>query len=93
MEKKTIVARAKVLAGQEKEFINHAETLIQATRAEEGNISYNLYQDPFSPSSFIFYEEYKDMAAIKAHAASPHFKAFENGIKSLLESELLIETF
>lgn len=93
MEKKTIVARAMISTGKEKEFIALAEALIQATRAEEGNISYHLYQDPFSPSSFIFYEEYKDMAAIKTHATSTHFKTFEKGVQSLLASELMIETY
>ena len=48
MEKKTIVARAEVLEGKEKEFIAKAEKLIEATRAEEGNISYTLYQCPSS---------------------------------------------
>lgn len=55
MEKKTIVARAEVLPGKEQEFISKAEPLIQGTRAEEGNISYNLYQNPSNPTAFIFY--------------------------------------
>ena len=59
MEKKTIVARVEVLPGKEQEFISKAEPLIQETRNEEGNISYNLYQNPTNPVAFIFYEEYK----------------------------------
>lgn len=54
MEKKTIVARAEVLAGKEKEFMTAATALIEGTRAEAGNISYNLYQNPFCPTLFIF---------------------------------------
>lgn len=93
MEKKTIVARAEVLPGKEKEFISHAEKCIEATRTEEGNISYNLYQSPFTPCSFIFYEEYKDPSAIRKHATSAHFKVFADAINSILASELVIETF
>lgn len=93
MEKKTIVARAEVLPGKEKEFIAQAEIVIKATRTEEGNFSYSLYQSPFNPSSFIFYEEYKDQSAIRAHASSAHFKAFAEAIKTLLAEELIIETF
>jgi Uncharacterized conserved protein len=93
MEKKTIVARAEVLPGKEKDFLLLAETLISATRTEAGNISYNLYQNPFSPSSFIFYEEYKNQEAISAHGSSKHFLAFSDAVGSLLAEDLIIETF
>lgn len=93
MKKKTIVARAEVLAGKEKEFVTAAKALIEGTRGEEGNISYNLYQNPFHPTLFIFYEEYKDDKAMTVHAASAHFKAFGEAINGLLTSELIIESF
>ena len=93
MEKKTIVARAEVLEGKEKEFIAKAEKLIEATRSEEGNISYTLYQCPERPTMFIFYEEYKDKRAMAIHAASDHFKTFGKEIEGLLAQELSIETF
>lgn len=93
MEKKTIVARVEVLPGKEQEFISKAEPLIQGTRAEEGNISYNLYQNPANPVAFIFYEEYKDQRAMDVHAASAHFQAFGKAIEGLLASDLIIESF
>lgn len=71
MEKKTIVARVEVLPGKEQAFLQAADALIKGTRAEEGNISYNLYQNPSQPVAFIFYEEYKDQHAMDIHAASP----------------------
>ena len=49
MEKKTIVARVEVLPGKEQAFLQAADALIKGTRAEEGNISYNLYQNPSNP--------------------------------------------
>lgn len=64
MEKKTIVARVEVLPGKEQAFLQAADALIKGTRAEEGNISYNLYQNPSQPVAFIFYEEYKDQRAM-----------------------------
>lgn len=93
MEKKTIVARAEVLAGKENEFIAHAKKCIEATRTEEGNFSYSLYQSPFTPSSFIFYEEYKDQSSIQQHASSEHFKVFADAMKDILAEELIIEVF
>ena len=73
MEKKTIVARVEVLPGKEQAFLQAADALIKGTRAEEGNISYNLYQNPSQPVAFIFYEEYKDQRAI------PPFPGFWKG--------------
>lgn len=93
MEKKTIVARVEVLPGKEQAFINQAEALIQGTRAEEGNISYNLYQNPSDQKSFIFYEEYKNQQAMDAHAASAHFQVFAKAIGEMLASDLIIESF
>ena len=57
MEKKTIVARVEVLPGKEQAFLQAADALIKGTRAEEGNISYNLYQNPSQPVAFIFRSE------------------------------------
>lgn len=93
MNKKTIVARAEVLDGKEKDFMEAAEPLIAATRAEEGNISYNLYRHPVRSGSFLFYEEYKDQQAVDRHAASAHFRAFGKAIQGLLASELIVEVF
>ena len=70
-----------------------AEKLVNATRQEPGNVSYNLYQSPFDSTMFIFYEEYKDEDAFNAHANSEHFKAFAEAIPSMLAEELNIEQF
>lgn len=92
-EKKTIVCRVSVKAGQEEAFMNVAKVLVEATRQEAGNISYNLYRSPFDPQSFVFYEEYKDDAAFDFHANSEHFKAFAAAIPDMLAAELNIEQF
>ncbi|WP_234367863.1 putative quinol monooxygenase [Parabacteroides pacaensis] len=92
-EKKTIVCRVIVKEGQEAAFIDVAKTLVEATRKEPGNISYNLYQSPLDPKSFIFYEEYKDDDAFNFHANSDHFKAFADTIPNMLAAELNIEQF
>ncbi len=92
-EKKIIVARVTVKSGKEKAFLEVAKKLVEATRAEEGNVSYTLYQSPEQPTTFIFYEEYKDTAAFEAHASSEHFKTFADAIKDLLDGDLLVEQF
>lgn len=51
--------------------------LIAPSRAEPGCISYDAHQDEADPTLFVMWERWRDMAALEAHAASPHFLAFE----------------
>jgi quinol monooxygenase YgiN len=92
-EKKVIVARVLVKEGQEKAFIEVAGKLVEATRKEEGNLFYSLYQSPANATEFIFYEEYKDDAAFQTHGASAHFAAFVEGIKDLTAADLIVDQF
>jgi len=39
-------------------------------------VNYTLNIDEQDPDTFIFIERYQDMAALTAHSATPHFKAF-----------------
>jgi len=92
-EKTVIVARVIVNAGQEKAFIEIASKLVTATRAEEGNLFYTLYQSTENPSEFIIYEEYKDDDAFETHASSAHFAAFLEATGGMMAGELVIDQF
>ncbi|MDR1454190.1 MAG: antibiotic biosynthesis monooxygenase [Tannerella sp.] len=92
-DKKVIVARTAVKEGQEKAFIEVASKLVAATRQEEGNLFYTLYQSPLNPVEFIFYEEYKDDAAFQTHASSAHFAAFTEGIRDLTAGDFIVDEF
>ena len=81
--KKIIGAKLSIKAEKVGEFIAAAKTIIAASRAEPGCISYTLYQDPYDQTAFFFFEEWKDKAAIDAHFAMPHFKAFGEKMKDL----------
>ena len=92
-EKTVVVARVAVKEGQEKAFTEIAAKLVEATRAEEGNLFYSLYQSTENPSIFIIYEEYKDDAAFDAHANSAHFTAFAEATNDIMAGELVVDTF
>ena len=92
-EKTVIVARVIVKPGQEKAFVEVASQLVTATRAEEGNLFYTLYQSTENPAEFIFYEEYKDDAAFETHASSAHFAAFAEAIQDMVSGELVVDQF
>jgi quinol monooxygenase YgiN len=49
--------------------------LTQLSRAEPGNLQYQVHRDPENPELFFIYEQYADEAAFQAHVDSPHFQS------------------
>ena len=82
--KKMIVAKVFVKPGKETVFIREARTMIDSTLKEAGCESYQLYQDPYDNSKFVFVEEYKNQAAVDAHFATEHFNGFGAKIGDLI---------
>ena len=58
------------------EIVNALNTIVEATRQEEGNISYELHQDIANPNTYVFIEVWKSQEAIDAHNNSAHFQEF-----------------
>ena len=71
-----IVAKLKVKPDKIKAFTEAAKEMIEKSNKETGCKSYQLYQDPYDNTRFVFVEEYKNQAAVDAHFASDYFKAF-----------------
>ena len=49
------------------------KSLVSATRAEPGNITYDLFIAGEGDDGFYLIESYKDMASFEAHKASQHY--------------------
>ena len=79
-----IVAKLKVKADKVKAFTEAAKEIIEKSNKEAGCKSYQLYQDPYDNTRFVFVEEYKNQAAVDAHFASDYFKAFGPKIGDLV---------
>lgn len=82
--KMVIIAKLSLKPEKTKDFIAAAKEIIEKSNKEPGCISYQLYQDPYTVSKFVFVEEYKNQAAVDAHFASEHFKAFGPKIGDLV---------
>ena len=82
--KKIIGARLQVKAEKADEFVAAAKACIAASRAEPGNISYTLLQDPYEKTTFFFFEEWKSQQAIDDHFGTAHFKTFGAQLKDFL---------
>lgn len=61
---------------KENEFLTEIRPLIEASRAEEGNISYDLLKDTEKEGSYTMVELWEDMDAVKFHNQTEHFTTF-----------------
>lgn len=61
------------------------EGMIAPSRAEPGNLRYDLWQDQADPARFVFDELYIDAAANAAHRETPHFQAYLARINELAD--------
>ena len=68
-----IVATFRVRPDAVKEFRTLAERLVEGSRVEAGNVTYDLCVARDDAASFVVLEAWRDDAAIEAHNASPHF--------------------
>lgn len=59
--------------------------LLSPSRAEPGNLRYDLWQDQAEPTRFVLDELYVDADAVAAHRATPHFQAYLGSINDLAE--------
>lgn len=86
MEKLNIVAN--IVVGEEfrEELIPVFKKVVDETRKEAGNISYDLHQDVKNPLKFVILEAWKSQDAINEHNASKHFNEFAKAIENKIDS-------
>lgn len=59
------------------------EPLVEATLAEDGNVTYGFWVDPNQKGVFRVYEEWASADAMGEHMASAHMAEFLGGMASL----------
>lgn len=82
--KMMIIAKLSVKPEKIREFTEVAKEMIGKSNTESGCSFYQLYQNPFDNSKFVFVEEYNNQAAVDAHFATDYFKAFGPKIGDLI---------
>lgn len=82
----TVVAIIRAEEGQEEAARAALEALIAPTRAEDGCIQYDLHRDHADPGLFIFYENWRDEAALERHLAAPHLVAHGERSRGIIKS-------
>ena len=71
-----VIAFVGVKPGSEPAFEAAASVCTAASRNEPGVLHYDLWREAEGDRRYVFNELYVDQAAVAAHMASDHFKAF-----------------
>lgn len=74
-------------------LLDLAAMLTPLSRAEPGCIRYDFLQAPLDPRQFVFFELWKDRAALDAHFATPYFLTLAAQLPSLIEGQAEIVTY
>lgn len=80
-----IVAVLAARQGRATELMALLADLAVASRAEAGNLRWDVWHDKASADLFVLDELYVDDAAVAAHRASPHFAAYLERIGDLAD--------
>ena len=87
----TVVATLRARPGKEADLRAALESLVAPTRAEAGNVTYDLHQGVDDPAVFVFYENWESPELLQQHLASPELrKAIAAAADELLEGEISI---
>lgn len=76
-------AHLQVKPDHEQAFLKEAQELLVATRAESGNISYDLMSSTEHDYHYTMVEVWKDTEATAKHNTSSHFHGGTNGSESI----------
>jgi len=77
-----VVAILTAKPGKRGELLKLFKAVIPTVLAEDGCIEYGPVVDvagadpAFGPDTYVVIEKWRDLPALKAHAAAPHMKAF-----------------
>lgn len=86
----TIIARIKAKPGLEKRMQHDLLNLLAPTRAESGCITFDLLIDTTDPTVFVFYENWRDQAALDAHFEQPYVKQVLQAYEETLAEPLAV---
>lgn len=88
-----VVAHLRAQEGKGAALGEALKGLIEPTRAEPGNISYQLLASLDDELNYTFVEEYQDAAALDAHMNSPHVAAAMAAMPELVDGGLDLRTY
>ncbi len=64
--------------------------MVAPSRAEPGNLRWDIWRDQADPNRFVLDELYVDVAAVAAHRATAHFQDYVSKIGDLAERMAIV---
>jgi quinol monooxygenase YgiN len=74
-----VIAQYRVRTGEEGRVEEALRKMVAPTRAEPGNLDYQVFRVPGQLGAFVLFEKYADAEAFEAHRASEHFATWLSG--------------
>jgi quinol monooxygenase YgiN len=74
-----VIAQYRARTGEEGRVEEALRKMVAPTRAEPGNLDYQVLRDPGQPGVFVLFERYADPDAFEAHQAAEHFGTWLSG--------------
>ena len=86
-------AHLQIQPDQEQLFSEEIQALVQETRKEAGNISFELMKSTEQDNFYTVVELWKDLNALLAHAASEHYTAFSQKTPKFMAIPIELKVF
>lgn len=68
------IAHLRAKPGSEQALEDALIACVVPTRAEAGNVNYDLHRSQTDPATFVIYEGWQSADALESHFHTPHFK-------------------
>lgn len=88
-----LVASFRIKPAMRNRMLELSRAMIDPSNNEEGCISYQFFQNPFNPDSFMFFERWKNREALDYHFETEYFKNFTSAIPGLLAEKESVITY
>ena len=71
---KEVIVKWRIKESETPRILQMLPELAEKSKAEEGNVSYAIYQSETVPNELILHECYRDAEAAEAHKKSDHYQ-------------------
>jgi quinol monooxygenase YgiN len=88
-----LAGRYKIKPEKRERFLELAKAGLEPTRKEPGNISYNFYEDPNVPNSFIYFEEWQSREELDRHLKQPYITPLLNEFSELVDGKADVRVY
>ncbi|WP_045561193.1 putative quinol monooxygenase [Streptomyces sp. FxanaA7] len=90
---KTLLAEFTAREGTEDEVARLIQDYALKVRAEEGNLTFDVYTKAAAPRAYWIFEVYRDENAFQAHLKAPYGAPFNAALTPLIEEDASVLTF